>query len=170
MPLSCGEFLKLTSLVKICLFSLILIDQAKAAGRCVPSKNSCHFYKCLESKLQCGSDNYISGFGLKYCNAYLNKESTFSPKGQKWLKDVRLCLQKSLVDTSGSLTCHNVADLSAESHFQCYLSTGICSLSNLDRIRVLKVAYRELVSSKFRKVFINVIANCQLNPDYNSGL
>ena len=102
-----------------------------AAIAAIPS--DCSFYTdCLEATYECGSSGYPIGYGLKYCNSFLNNRASFSPAGQNWINGTLTCLKKALVPAvkdSQGITCNDVKTTAFDSHVDCYIDNGFCDLA-----------------------------------------
>ena len=93
----------------------------------------CSFYTdCLEATFDCGPAGYPIGYGLKYCQSFLENESIFSQEGQDWINGTLTCLKDALVpsvQSPGDLTCDQVESIAFDSHVQCYIDNGFCDLA-----------------------------------------
>ncbi|WP_413568172.1 hypothetical protein ACLWBD_10775 [Bdellovibrio sp. HCB117] len=107
-----------------------------AQGNCFPSENSCDFYQCKEQERQCGAEGYWMNFGHPYCESFLKDQQQFYPRTQVWLKDVRLCLQERVQQVSQEASCNDLHKQAMHSHVSCYVDTGFCDLTYLERARV----------------------------------
>ena len=92
----------------------------------------CEMYSCLESEhdLDCGQRGYFRGYGKKYCERFSAITGEFmSDAGRLWLADVRECLlgevERILEKTSA---CSGIRQEAFDSHPQCYIDSGLCSL------------------------------------------
>ena len=109
------------SLLALILFSYPLLARSPS---CRLDLGKCAWYKsCLESKVKCGPEGYPLGFAKYYCDKF-GKKDFVSPATDKWLDNVRLCLQRSLkhVLWGESVNCPQVADLGFGSHSDCYIA------------------------------------------------
>ena len=58
----------------------------------------CTFYdQCLEATYECGPSGYPLGYGLKYCNRFVDNYKLFSKEGKEWISGTLLCLKEDLV-------------------------------------------------------------------------
>ncbi|MBT6179921.1 MAG: hypothetical protein HOI23_21950 [Deltaproteobacteria bacterium] len=92
----------------------------------------CEMYSCLESEhdLNCGQRGYFRGYGKKYCERFSAITGEFmSDAGRLWLADVRECLlgevERIIEKTSA---CSGIRQEAFDSHPQCYIDSGLCSL------------------------------------------
>lgn len=115
---------------------LFILLPTTALADCRPSDNSCDFYSCQEQQRSCGSRGYWMNFGEKYCKKFLYNEENFSPRVQSWLQDVRLCLQERTLELTQQSSCKNLYREAMHSHVGCYVDTGFCDLSFLERSHV----------------------------------
>src|SRR5690606_3587160 len=111
----------------------------------------CDFYTtCLESKYQCGESGYPVGYGAHYCTKFSANKSTFSTKGAKWIDDTMLCLQQTLVPEATTIdsNCGAIRVKAFESHSNCYIENGLCTLPVTDWARILSiVAFEDLIGT-----------------------
>lgn len=120
-----------------------------------PPRGQCAFYaQCLEVQYHCGEDGYPLGYGQKYCdkfNAVLQSSpEKFSSKAIQWTLDTMQCLQRALVTDvihpqtldnvlRPHMDCHKVQQIAFESHADCYLDNGICSLQIRDWLEIIRI-------------------------------
>ena len=100
-----------------------------------PERDTCNFYPdCLESKYHCGSSGYPIGYGLKYCEAFTAAKPRLSARGNIWVSDTMLCLQRALVPfaTYESTTCPELKGAAIATHPDCYVNSGVCVLPPTD--------------------------------------
>lgn len=128
---------------------------------CVPSEYSCEFYKCEEEKRNCGAKGYPLNFGYRFCKKFLDgNNSSFTGRGQKWLYEVRECLQKKMQEISYGSTCDEVANDAFEAHIPCYYETGFCYLSMADKVKVFYRLKASFVKAKVIMSGISVLKGC----------
>jgi hypothetical protein len=131
----------------------ILPRTASATDECSdPKPNSCSFYPdCLEARLHCGPSGYPIGYGLYYCEKFSALRSQMSAAGQAWVTNTMLCLQSDLVvygDGLQTTTCSAIKAYAFGTHADCYVKSGICTLSPTDWAKIIKtVSITELFSS-----------------------
>jgi hypothetical protein len=113
-----------------------------AAARCAtPVEDSCAFYRgCLDAAHPCGASGYALGFGEPLCYLFIDRRGEFSPAGQRWLRGVRTCLQRSLAALSArpAASCASLADEAYASHAPCYTAAdnSFCTLPPEDQGRL----------------------------------
>ncbi|ORX62645.1 hypothetical protein DM01DRAFT_1330772 [Hesseltinella vesiculosa] len=127
-----------------------------------PPRHSCAFYtECLEDTFHCGSNGYPLAFGYKFCHAFAEDASSFSPKGQTFLWDTMLCLEKGLVQpfitaasitSQGTSTCATIESYALSTHPQCYVDSGFCSLSIKDKLTLVKLILTHDVTGILKQV------------------
>lgn len=66
-----------------------------------------------------------------------------SPDGQEWVTDTILCLQDKLVPytaagSDSTSSCEELKEYAFETHPQCYVEGGICSLPPSDLARIVE--------------------------------
>ncbi|KIM39479.1 hypothetical protein M413DRAFT_52508, partial [Hebeloma cylindrosporum] len=115
-----------------------------------PVRGDCSFYEdCLESRYQCGANGYPLGYGKKYCNKFNAAKDKFSPKGQIWMLDTMECLQRVLLpEATGPIQpganpwrtpCGDLRKKAFDSHAECYIQNGVCTLGVKDWAQILEV-------------------------------
>jgi hypothetical protein len=74
-----------------------------------------------------------------------------SPAGQAWVTNTMLCLQRDLVvygDGSQSISCPDLRTFAFNTHPDCYVKSGVCTLPPSDwEIIISTVSFKELFSS-----------------------
>jgi len=118
-----------------------------------PPWDSCAFYAdCLESKYNCGPDGYPIGYGQNFCEKFEANRTELSPKGQKWMLNTMLCLQKELIPEATSaagVTCASLEKKAFASHGRCYVESGLCRLSPADWLGIVRIVdFKTLFASK----------------------
>jgi hypothetical protein len=114
-----------------------------------PVRGQCSFYEdCLETHYHCGVDGYPLGYGKKYCNKFNAARDKFSQNGQIWMLDTMECLQRVLVPEAtgpeetgkqGRLPCDELRKKAFDSHAECYVENGVCTLSVRDWKEIVEV-------------------------------
>jgi hypothetical protein len=101
------------------------------------------FYQCAEQYADhghgCGADGYLIGYGTKYAQRfYAQARPKMTARGQLWIDHVLVCLQHDLRDAIDSATsCDDIWNTAFDSHPQCYIENGFCSLSPWDIAQVV---------------------------------
>lgn len=116
------------------------------AEACTPSADHCEYYRCMERARSCGPRGYWQDFAIPYCQKFVNDNAKFNKESQRWLRDVRECLQVRLNEVAGKASCNQIKDDAMDSHVGCYVDTGFCSLDAADKIKIfwyLKGAIRD---------------------------
>lgn len=111
------------------------------AACATPVEDDCAFYRaCLEASHPCGATGYALGFGEPLCFLFIDRRASFSPAGQRWLRGVRTCLQRSLAALVSRpvASCDALADEAYASHTQCYTAAdnSFCALPPGDVLRL----------------------------------
>jgi hypothetical protein len=101
-----------------------VVDATSIAG------HEATFYRCAEQTLHCGSDGYLIGYGARYAERFYRRTRPWmSPAGKRWLDATLVCLQTSLRDRiDASSTCDDVRTIAFDSHPECYVDAGFCTL------------------------------------------
>ena len=99
-----------------------------------PSGDKCSWYReCLEKVHSCQNHEarYAITYGERFCKLYEDKKSNFSPIAQKWIDNVRRCLQLQLVpyirNFQQRTKCEEIKQAAFKSHDCCYLAGDSCS-------------------------------------------
>lgn len=125
------------------LLALICSFPVNATPQCLPSYQDCSFYsRCLEKTTPCGPSGYAIGQSEKMCLKFLAAKSRFSPAGHKWARKTTLCLQGALMPiANGTLTlsCDQIRTFGFNSHLDCYVMSGFCSLLITDIILIYHI-------------------------------
>jgi hypothetical protein len=108
----------------------------------IPGHES-EFYECAESFADfgqgCGPDGYLLGYGTRYARRFHQvTRPGMSTRGQRWIDDVLVCLQRDLrsaIDESTS--CDAIWEIAFDSHPACYVEAGFCTLSPTDLLKVV---------------------------------
>lgn len=130
---------------------------------CQHPTNQCSFYAaCAEATWSCGPNGYPIGYGLKNCNKFMDRLSHFSSNGQAWIMKVLTCLQDFLVAplSSCNATCSSIYNMAFDSHPQCYLKAGVCSLSLADMVQLVITVNTDLFAGPALKQALTVAGGC----------
>lgn len=92
------------------------------------------FYRCAEQTLSCGPDGYLLGYGTRYAERfYRSTRPWMSSAGKRWLDATLVCLQEKLRERiDASTSCDDVRTIAFDSHPECYVESGFCSLPLTD--------------------------------------
>jgi hypothetical protein len=144
---------------------------------CSPSQTTCTFYStCVESAIPCGSSGYAIGYGQKFCNLFTQNFNDFDSNGQRWIDNVRYCLQNSLLpevalaEEGQAPTCTALQSYAFASHVNCYvdptgsnlLSDSVCALGILDwtvLLWTIKSAFVQAFSATITQM-VNTLEAC----------
>lgn len=155
--------------MKTYLFTLILLVFSGSStfatemkpSSCHPDQDSCDYYRCREEERPCGRRGYIQSFGNRYCKKFINHDMDhFSAKGQKWLTDVRYCLQEKLHQSPVNLSCKRLKKRALAAHYSCYLNTGYCLLPEHDKRHVLKIVGKRVLDPMIMILGLRVTVKC----------
>ncbi|MDG0816638.1 hypothetical protein [Bdellovibrio svalbardensis] len=105
----------------------------------------------MEQEKSCGSKGYWKEFGYPYCTKFLINQNKFSPRLQRWLTDVRECLQVRVSESTQQASCSQTYRAAMDSHVSCYVDTGFCELNMAERFKIywsLKGALRHQITWK----------------------
>lgn len=133
-----------------------------------PKPDTCTFYpNCLEPVYRCGPEGYPIGYGLKYCRAFTGAKGALSSRGDKWVTDTMLCLQRALVpfaSPAGKLSggCSALQSRAIATHPDCYVNSGVCTLGPADwTVIVRTVAPKNLFGSLDNlKAVLKTVGGC----------
>lgn len=108
----------------------------------------------------CGPDNYLSGYGYRYCREFVQGAEDFSPRGKIVLRNIRSCLVSKLLAKEESLTCDSVEDYAYSTHAGCYVRAGFCSLSHEDRALVYAFLSEQIFNPRAWEEFFKIASQC----------
>lgn len=140
-----------TVFIIIIMLLLPLLSFSETPSSCAPSSENCDFYKCESARLGCDQDDYLIQFGDKFCRKYLRNQDEYSSQGERFLIQVRACLQTKLAEQNFSAnkkTCRQMEDFAFLTHTDCYVSSGYCELSKSDQRKIMMVAKFKLFNRK----------------------
>jgi hypothetical protein len=146
--------------MKILPIIFLLFSVAAQAESCVPSVNSCDFYKCKEQERNCGRKGYLIAFGHKYCRAFLHHQKSFDSKAQDWLQKVRVALQTEILYIPDKLSCQAFEDAAFASHVGVYRDSGFCDLSWSSKFQILGYFDDLFFDSRFIETALEIDAAC----------
>lgn len=145
-PVACLWFLLCLSCPNVVNSAALIFNERQSCppgvtpGSCVVSEANCDFYSCLDNEYNCGPNGYPLGYGLKYCQAFIDDADKFTSQGQVWLEKVRLCLQQALVaDDNCESSCTAIWNDAFNSHAACYVNNGLCDLPPSDWVALAEV-------------------------------
>jgi len=125
------------------------------------------FYLCAETVADggqgCGPDGYLLGYGTKYSQRfYKNARPRMSARGQAWIDDVLVCLQHDLrAAIDASTSCDDIWNIAFDSHPQCYLDAGFCTLSPFDIAQVVfTIDAKDWLSRDAARQVVHTAAGC----------
>ncbi|MCM2282762.1 MAG: hypothetical protein NDI61_13055 [Bdellovibrionaceae bacterium] len=127
------------------MFSMVSEASTLAQTACSNQVGSCAYYGCLSDELACRPQAYLRRFGRSYCSLFEARADEYTEQGQKFMTEVRLCLQLEL-DAEIGLTCQNVERRSANHHVTCYLESGYCELPRKDQFLLQRTIFKDLAS------------------------
>ncbi|WP_142696251.1 hypothetical protein [Bdellovibrio sp. NC01] len=67
---------------------------------------------------------------------FLKDQALFTPDSQRWLTDVRECLQVRVGEVVNNLACDKIEKEALDSHVSCYVDTGFCQLKNAEKWKI----------------------------------
>ena len=143
------------------IFLISFVSPAMAGTACQRRVGSCAYYSCLAKELNCRSSNYIVSFGEKYCKKFDQRRGWFSRRGQRFLKNIRSCLQVNLEKESEILSCRNSKIVAARHHVDCYRENRFCDLSFSDKFLVVETILKPvLIDPVFQSVAHDILSSC----------
>lgn len=130
-----------------------------------PLADNCAFYRsCLEASHPCGEAGYALGFGELLCYLFIDHREEFTPDGQRWLREVRTCLQRSLAEISARpvMSCDALAGEAYASHTTCYTArdNSFCALPPPDVLRLASLLGPYLRDPRAMAQTRAVLASC----------
>lgn len=125
-----------------------MLFSVASLAKCHPSSDSCEFYSCLETEMNCGKKGYLVKIGKRYCENFLALDGKLSAYGEIWLDSTRKCLQQNLlVNYHNGVECSELKKLTVEDHVECYVQNGYCGLRLKDQLKVTGLILREFLST-----------------------
>jgi hypothetical protein len=125
------------------------------------------FYQCAEqladSGRGCGPTGYLVGYGTKYAQRFYHQARPhMSARGQQWIDDVLVCLQRDLRESIDSTTsCDDIWTTAFDSHPACYLEAGFCTLSPFDIAQVVwTIDLKDWVSRDAARQVVRTAIGC----------
>ncbi len=125
------------------------------------------FYQCAEPSADgsngCGPDGYLIGYGTRYARRFYEvTRPRMSARGQRWIDDVLVCLQRDLRDSIDSTTsCDDIWTTAFDSHPACYVGAGFCTLSPFDIAQVvLTVDAKDWLSRDAARQVVDTAIGC----------
>lgn len=124
-------------------------ESAHCLDECRNPSHSCGFYRqCAEPVAQCGPAGYPLHYGERNCNKFVRNSGAFSADGRQWIQSTMNCLQRALVPLlQGCPTCPTLHQVAFDSHPDCYVGSGVCSLGCWDVAMVLSTIGQDLFTS-----------------------
>ncbi|GAB1310656.1 Stanniocalcin-2 [Madurella fahalii] len=124
-------------------------ESAHCQDECRNPSHSCSFYRqCAEPVAGCGPSGYPLYYGERNCNKFVRNSPSFSAGGRLWIQSTMNCLQRALVPLlQGCPTCPTLHQVAFDSHPDCYVGSGICSLGCWDVAMVLSTIGTDLFTS-----------------------
>lgn len=160
--------LRLTLIISMslsCCSVMAYSDTYNQVDNCSHLKTSCEYYLCLETQKKCGSKGYLKSFGHAYCYKFENTvASSFSPKGRKWLKEVRECLIDELSQMNPKISCSKLKKQAFDSHIPCYKKTHFCRLSKYNKYQVMKSIASAIKDPKIISAGFEILKSCKWTP------
>jgi hypothetical protein len=138
------------------------------ASTCADQVGTCAYYMCLANELGCGDDGRLKALAFPYCRKYEDERSEFSPNGQRFLREVKLCLQLN-VDRSAPVSCESADEAFVRAHVDCYVDKGFCDLSLVDELRLGSVAWPAIRDPAFRNALTEIKWQCRLRKSFASA-
>lgn len=151
------------SISKLLVLFIFIPALANGSTTCESLKSDCEYYSCMEANKKCGDTGYLKNFGHRYCLRFDDKKHRFSEKGKLWLSRVKSCLIDEIVKLPDTTSCSNLKSAAFAQHVPCYLKTGFCSLSRLDKIRLYKTVLKDIWRYEIFSTGIEVRLSCLRN-------
>lgn len=117
---------------------IVVFQSVNALAACAGLFGRCDYYLCKNEELACAPKSYFEEIAVPYCEKFTKLQETFSPSGQKFVSELRACLQEGM-EHEAQLTCAKAQPAAVHHHIQCYLAHGYCDLPREDRRRVYEI-------------------------------
>ncbi|PHH67467.1 hypothetical protein CDD82_1467 [Ophiocordyceps australis] len=133
---------------------------------CQDPPPTCDFYiKCAEQTLHCGPHGYPLQWGNNMCHRFQSQLQHYSAAGRKWISNTMSCLQRALVaplEQDGA-TCASIQKTAFASHANCYIDSGVCSLSLSDMMQLIVTINTNLLTSDVMQQVVDTVKGCARN-------
>jgi hypothetical protein len=149
----------------------LLLGGAAEAATSRPAL-SCGLYERLNRSCGCnGTDGYLTGFGLRYCNRFLNATG-WTPAGARWRDQTLTCLQQALIRKlprlpNGACDCEKLREAAWQTHVECYTqpSASFCELPLSDIRKIYDIIdLGDLLSHHGASQFFAIAGACMQRP------
>jgi hypothetical protein len=129
--------------------------------------HAANFYQCADRGadfgMGCGPDGYLLGYGARYAQRFYDQtRPRMSARGQRWIDDVLLCLQRDLRDSiDESTSCDDIRTIAFDLHPGCYVDAGFCTLPLTDILQVAwTIDLRDWASGDSLRQVVHTAASC----------
>jgi hypothetical protein len=132
-------------------------DEADLAG------HEAVFYECAEATARCGPDGYLLGYGARYARRfYRETRARMTRRGQQWIDDVLVCLQRDLrASIDSGTSCPDIRTIAFDTHPACYVENGFCTLSPWDVAQVVwSIDSSDLVGRDAARQVVTTALDC----------
>lgn len=124
----------------IILSCIFLTSISLMAQECTQYVGSCDYYLCREMNKKCSIKGYFINFGYKYCTKSINGlAAKISTEGKDWIVQTSICLQEHLDEVDDTNSCADIKMKATKLHDICYQKSNFCSLSLLDKLKIMKM-------------------------------
>jgi hypothetical protein len=147
-------------MIFILLFTQSAFGSVDASNQCSHLKGDCEFYACMEEEYKCGRAGYPTGFGGKYCLGFSSIEKDFSEEGKLWIEKTRACLMQKILQAPDYNNCQELREKSFTDHVPCYVESGFCQLSFMDKLKITNLIKKELFKFETIKTGFETLRKC----------
>ncbi|KAI1702865.1 protein kinase domain-containing protein [Ditylenchus destructor] len=111
-----------------------LVENDSSSSPIPPSVSGiqqCEKYREIENQVHCGESGYPLGYGYRYCRRFYEKLDEFTESGKKFVECAAKCLTDRLgeyIDQAQNVSCSNIHDYAYDTHPDCYVQCGFCSV------------------------------------------
>lgn len=148
------------ALTVLLFFSTLSSQATTPEARSLNNPGICSYYLEKSKELGCAKTNYLTHFGFKYCQLFIDKEKNYTRYAQGVLSKIRSCLVNHLAKTP-QLRCENVNSIAASSHIDCYVENDFCKLKPKDGLTTLWYVKSELRDPLFRSTMMKIADRCR---------
>jgi hypothetical protein len=120
--------------------AVAVIGAPAAASAQTARTAACDLYRALDRRCGCSADDYLRGYGEKYCERFM-RATGWSPAGLRWRNQTLVCLTNELrqfLARRQGCDCAAVKTFAFDSHARCYTRqpSSVCRLPLSDIARI----------------------------------
>lgn len=110
-----------------------------------PTPNNCNYYLEKEKETACfvkpeDPSDYLLNFGYRLCHIYHQKADLWNDERSTFIRKVGVCLQEEVEKIPFRGNCKELEEKAYASHPHCYVRTGYCELSSVQKSSIVWTA------------------------------